>query len=377
MRSSTGRVVFVAGPEGIGKTALVRRFARLARRRHWLLSTAFADAAARGPDGNVAPLWSPLVRRVTMQNRVLRSLAASAVEWLDVIPVVGRVLHALVETVLAVVRHFVPRGPVVEVRSAPATVDALLEWGADRPRLIVVENLDRGGEEALGGAAELIRRLDQTRTLLVLTVRTRRRELDGAPAELLREAERNGLPTRLMLAPLAHADVTTVVERATGSRVPSVWLEWLEGESGGNPAHLWAALDLARSRGALVRRRRRWTWMAPAPELDMRLPRETHVAFPDAELPPADRRLLSLAAQAGMEFRSAALAEHTGRPELDVEDDLSRLARKGWIEFVREEEAGSDLTNVYRFRDRQEAVGLLRDWNPLELEQQLEETQSA
>ncbi len=358
-RARHGRVVFLSGEAGSGRTALVRRFQDDVRRR-WRLRTAYVDAAI------VGGAWPMIARKLTLDRRIARSLSRTTGEWLEVIPVLGDLLHALWETAHALRRRgagaaTLARGSAAARAAAEAGrrersgARSLLEFGPCQHRLVIIDDADRGPPQDLAGCFTLVRRLSETRTLLVLTARSDAGRLSDGMRDLVAEAERSGDSSHLKLAPLGQAQVRDALLAATGA-APDAWVAWLARRSGGRPTDLWRLVDAAQEEGLLVREGGRCRWADAPPQ---RLGATAHSLTPAvANLDAADRALLASAAAEGDVFHSTALAAALHLDELDVEDRLARIARAGAVEFLGEAELASGLASLYQFRDFRDAETL-------------------
>lgn len=349
----SGRAVFLLGPGGIGQTACIEVFQEEAFRRRAVLKAEYVDCAHSGTG-----TWAELAEIFTRFHRLRRSARKVAVDWLESIPIVGKILQAVVRTAVAlrtgrVETTLSQSGYLPSSQTAVAAVRLLLEYEPREPRLVIMDSLDRGDSEDLAGAAALIRRLPETRTLFLAAVRIEDGRPAGPIADLILEAERLGCGTRLELPPLSMADIGEAVSKATGGIVPLEWLAWLASQTGGNPASLWSLLGSLEENARLQRSGRRWVWTGAPPE---RLEVTAAAAASDGwDLPEADRCLLSLAAQEGRAFHSIVLAEIAGMSELDIEDRLARFCRMGLLEYLGAPALGHQVTSRYLFRHQEDS----------------------
>jgi hypothetical protein len=348
-----GRAVFLLGAAGAGQTALISVFQEEAFRRHRELRAQYVDCAQSG-----ARTWADLAEVFTRRHRLKRSLQKVYVDWLESVPIAGKILQAVMRTVTAVRTGRVVERSTEPLRSAHdsalAAVRLLLEFEPLEPRLVIMDSLDRGDSEDLAGASALIRRLPDTRTLFLAAVRTEDGRPPDAIGDLILEAERLNRAVRIEVPPLADDDIDEAVSAATRGPVPADWLRWIASEAKGNPATLWSLLGSLEEEGRLRRAGRRWVWDGTPAERDAAASR----AVPAREwaLSDHDRRLAALAACEGPLFHSAVLAALTGLSELEVEDRLSGLCRLGLFEYRGAPAAGGDVTSRYAFCDSADAL---------------------
>jgi predicted ATPase len=166
------------------------------------------------------------------------------------------------------------------------------------------------------------------------------------------EAERLGVGRRIELPALSIDEVREAVERATRGEMPEEWLTWVVGQSRGVPGTLWSTLGALERGGTLRLSGRRWSWEGNPDEA---VGGRTQATVDVSGLDDEDMRILSIAAVEGHRFHSSVLAELSGVPELDLDDRLSRLCRRGLLEYCGEVAAGADVTSSYAFRSPSDA----------------------
>lgn len=350
-----GRAVFLSGPAGSGKTAILGVFEELAVRRGPVgLQTGYARCEGEDVD---EPVWEQLATLFTHARRLKRAMLSLVPEWLAAIPVIGELLGAIFATVE---RLRTGRAPAGRVRSAEVVdesvmghVRSLAEHGRDRPCMVLLDDLHRASGDDLAGAAGLVRRLPGSRILFVAAGRVGEGEAPHALRDLLREAERHGPTRQLEVSPLGPDDLMEAVSLLVHGFIGPEWLDWFAAESGGYPGPLWSALGSLEASERIRRRRRTWTLDGEPPEPAAAGARGA--AFLGAVQAEPDRRLLALAALEGEVFHSAVLAELASISELEVEDRLAVLVRRGVIRFRGVVGDGDLATSEYAF-DRPEAV---------------------
>jgi hypothetical protein len=350
-----GRAVFLLGAAGSGQTTLISVFQEEAFRRYRELSAQYVDCGQSG-----ARTWADLAEVFTLKHRLKRSLQKVYIDWLESVPIAGKILQAVMRTVTAVRTGRVverSREPTQSAHdSALAAVRLLLAFEPLEPRLVIMDSLDRGDSEDLAGASALIRHLPETRTVFLAAVRTEDGRPPDAIGDLILEAERLNRAVRLELPPLTDEEVGEAVAAATRSPLPAEWLRWIASEVQGNPRRLWSLLGSLEEEGYLKRAGRRRVWEGAPPEPGP----SARGAVPTREwaLSDNDRRLAALAACEGPLVHSAVLAALAGLPELEVEDRLAEFCRLGLLEYRGAPKAGGDVTSQYAFRDSADAVAL-------------------
>lgn len=353
-----GRVLFLLGEPGTGKTTLIRRFIGQVRARHWSVQVGYGDAADPRHDA-----WRQLARSFTMTRRAGGALMRTVPDWLEVIPVVGRVIRAVVETVSALLPRQRDRRGAPAGTATGSPVDAvrtMLAYGPETPRLIILDNMEAADAAELSGAFALIQRVAGTHTLLLIAVRTRGGALRPELRDLASETERLGVGRFHRLEGLSADEVAAALQESSRARLPTEWREWFAETAPLAPGALWERMAALAGEGAVARERfwwwsgRRWTWTGEPQQ-----PPRSAITLPEAT--PPERALLAAAASLGNEFRVSDLVRELGVAEDELADRLDRLTRRGIVAFVETVESGEDLTDVYRFADRKHAETWRRD----------------
>lgn len=245
------------------------------------------EAAPYDAADEAGGLWSVVARRLTVQRRLQRFLRKVLPDWLEVIPVAGKLLRAVVSTTEAFRTRALARNERQLQRlargssaSALSGVRLLLDMGPGDQRVILVPGFEQASAEDLAGTAALIRALPKLRLLLVCCCRRRADGLPPAVDALISEAERTRSATRIQLGSAGRVAVA-------------------------------AATALA-------------------------------------DVDEASLRLLRLGAARGATFYSVVVTALAGLDELDGEERLAALSRRGVIETVEEPGVDEAITSVYR-----------------------------
>jgi hypothetical protein len=352
----SGRAVILHGPRGSGRVSLARRL--VAPARQGAVRIAFGDAA--DPD---EPAWSQIAHQLTVRRRALRAVARTASKWIGVIPLVGGTFEAVIDTVQTLRRD---RGgaPETAADGNGSTVDhvrLLLSESPMEPRLIVLENLEASDPSEMAGAFALAQRIGGTRTLFIATSTSTGGRLPKDVALLRDEIVRYGNGDELAIPPLTPDECLGAVEKATGSPLPDPWRLWLKSRAPGTPEALWELLGELAARDVLVRQDAKpdsptWSWTRlPVPSDDVMVAiRDDEVA----DLPTEEKQVLAAAAQIGGVFEVGELADRIGMPELELQECLDRLVRRGRLRFDGTEETDGVLVDRYAFRD----IGSVGRW---------------
>ncbi|MFC3455483.1 AAA family ATPase [Amycolatopsis speibonae] len=247
--SDRGALVLVTGEAGIGKTAL--------------LAAAVAEAAESGALVAAVSCWRP-------------GPAAGHWPW-------QRVLQAL------------PGPPAVAGDDPGVLVSRIAALAQDRPLLLVLDDLEHAGPDALRVLEFVARHVAFDRVVLLAACR------DPEPGSAL--APLSARATLVPLTGLSRADVGELMTRLTGEPPEDCQVAALHRRTGGNPAFVEQAIRFRQSTGSE-------TSVAPGIMETVRARL--------ASLPPPVVRTLSAAAVLGLEFQSDLLPAMTGDPALRI-----------------------------------------------------------
>ncbi len=269
-----GGVVLVSGPAGIGKTRLVEEV---------LGRYGGAAAVGRGvcsDDRGAPPLW-PWARALRAVGRSTGSDLAAALQP-PASPVAGA------EPAVVAADRF---------RLLTAATDALLQAAADRPVVLVLEDLHWADAESL----ELLRRVaTEAGTAPLLVLGTLRDALPDGAAAAVADVRRAPATAALPLGPLSRADVGDYLRAAGAAAVDA---PEVHRRTGGLPLLLAAAAS----------------GVDGAAEGDLRLV----VAGLLARLAPSERAVVEALALLGAPADPAALAQVS---EVDIDTVAAGLA---------------------------------------------------
>jgi class 3 adenylate cyclase/tetratricopeptide (TPR) repeat protein len=220
-RDRQAHVVVVCGDAGSGKTRLAAELARLAEAGGTVVRSTYPAYGAMGGSRVAADVIRQLgpVADAEVNVRV-RSIAGELDESLKSIDPAA--MHQ--EQLWALVR-------------------LLQDKGADRPLLIIIDDIHRSGDQMLKLLGELSGRMSNVAVLTVLVGRTDPGEwLTWFPAA-----------TTVRLGPLSRPDAVTLVGGFICEKpLAAPAADFLVDRAGGNPLYLRELVSMARARGLLV-----------------------------------------------------------------------------------------------------------------------------
>ncbi|MEV5571414.1 BTAD domain-containing putative transcriptional regulator [Spirillospora sp. NPDC052269] len=216
-RAGDGRfqVVLVGGEAGIGKTALVERFAQRTAADGWRVAWGRSEEADGAP---AAWSWVEILRVLAAENVPDAALAGRLAPLLDD----ASAAHTDLAAADATTGRF---------RLHLAVGDYLAGLADGGPLLLVLDDLHWADEETLVLLSRLPERLAELPVMVVGTFRPA--EADGMAGALARLARHE--PVRIDLAGLADAEVAALVRASCAAEVGAGELASIAERTGGNP----------------------------------------------------------------------------------------------------------------------------------------------
>ncbi len=293
--AATGGIAQVSGEAGAGKTALVDRLCSTLAGRGWLVGVGHCVET-----GGVLPGW-PWAEAV-------RQLA-------DLVPPQPPVAESL-GWLLSDDSRPHPDPVVGQHRLRRALHDHLVELSAERPILLVLEDLHRADDETLAVLVSTCRAVAGRRVLVVLT---RRSTESSGPLEAALGQLAAHEPVRLALAGLGRDAVAAILAATAGSAVDGEVADALTRRTGGNPFFV-------RELGRLLATAGRTSALTEVPTGVHEVLR-TRIA----QLPTVARTLLTCAAVLGREITLDLLMDLSGEAEDVVLDHVEAALAAGLL----------------------------------------------
>ena len=398
-----GRVAFVSGVAGSGKTALMARFSQRAMTRHPDLVAAGGNCNAHAGTGDPYLPFREILQLLSGEIEAHRAGGSLSPEharrlW-ALLPSTAQALLAhgpdLVgtfvpgEPLLRRIQAFAPDGtarweqlealarrPAGAGRTLPSQVDlfdqvtrVLQAVATQHPLLLLLDDLQWADKGTLGLLFHLGRRLGEGRILVVGAYRPATVAL-GSPSPST--SEWAGPWERNALEPVIHefgrdwGDIQVDLEQADGrafveafldtepNRLDAAFRETLYQHTGGNPLFTIELLRGLQERGDLVRDEA-GRWMeAPALHWE-RLPARVEAVIAErfGRLPVEFQALLQVASVEGEEFTAEVLARvaNVGLPEVirHLSETLSKQHRLVRAAHLLRREPGGQYLSCYRF----------------------------
>jgi predicted ATPase/DNA-binding winged helix-turn-helix (wHTH) protein len=328
------QIVFVSGEAGIGKTALVDAFC--GQMACLQTATVARGQCVQGVGGkeDYYPVMEAIGQLCATQDgeEARRILARMAPAWLA---------HGLESQREASsdVRL------AVQERLVGDLCGALEELSAEKPLILIFEDVEWSDDSTLNLISALARRRAPARMMVLATYRP----MKGSPEHPLKGLKQDLLMRRLCtevaLAPLKKIAVRELLGLELGQEtLPAGLADFVHQRAEGNPLFAIAIVKHLISERVLQRQgmngSARWEQRVPFEEMEAGVPNELAqmIELEMERLSPEEQRLLEAGSLMNVAFSSWAVAAALGKNVSDIEEACDELARR--LYFV--ERAGRD-----------------------------------
>ena len=317
----TGAILCIAGPTGIGKTALGERLLSQAEGR----AVVARSRCAPGLAGTES--YAPFIDAFTdlfnasMDADLRRRLLEVAPTWASQ---TGTALDQRVDSTVTI--------PDLPHSVARQFIAAVAEISRRQPIVVFIDDFHWADRASVHLVALLSLRLAQLRLLLITTARCTDLLRSAHPfVQLSHELELKGTCQQVRLNPLSVEEVAEFMDVAAPAAFDAKesLVQCVYRHSEGNPFFMISALRYFESTGALSEIDGKWrvdpTWCHTALAMP---PNVERLFLHTLELVDSDDQyLLEVASLQGLEFDSAMLCDISGVPLIEVEERLRSFAR--------------------------------------------------
>jgi DNA-binding winged helix-turn-helix (wHTH) protein len=325
-RSGNSQLVVVAGEPGIGKTALLRKFAAAQGFEHddaWV-----AEGGCVEGYGGTEPFY-PVLQALgqlcegTRGSEVVKALVTLAPTWALQLPgqVASHVRESLQRQIVGASRE----------RMLREICGLLTSLTRTQPLILIFEDLHWGDYSTIDLLAAIASQSGALRLMVVVTYRPEEAALAEHPIEQLhRELSLRGLCRDLALGPLpGDAVVSWLTGRDHVDPAEEELFYLIAQRCGGNPLFMRATLADLEERNMLRKTATGWRPLAPLAVISATSPRTITQTLEGRirRLASDERYLLEAASVAGLSFSSATVAEAAGLSTERFDDLCEALAR--------------------------------------------------
>ena len=318
------QVVFVTGDSGIGKTALADAFSRQ------LSDASFAVATGHcvqgfGSHEQYYPVMEALAQLCASPDgdRACKVLAQMAPTWLALLGRDTGVSHQLPED-----------------RRPNQLCIALEELAAEKPLVLVFEDLQWADDSTVNLISALARRTSPAQLMVVVTCTPRAAKSESPLRRLKQDLLVHRLACEIALGPLSRSHMTEILQTALSqSDLPSGLDRFVHEHSEGNPLfaiaileHLIAQRFLARSTNDPASP---WKQRAPFQQMEAGVPDQLAqmIELEIGDLSPREQSVLEAGSLFSVAFPSWAVAAALDTDLAQVEEECNSIAER--LHYVR------------------------------------------
>jgi len=349
--AGTGRVVFITGEPGIGKTSLSDEFLRRARSRYPGVLISRGRCVEQYGTGEA---YLPFLDAVGAlldgpgRERLASVMRTYAPTWCTQLPAAfastGALERLQQETIGA-----------TKDRMMREMGDALSSFATITPVVLLLEDLHWADPSSVDLLRHLCQRITNQRLLIAGTFRPADIERTNHPLKSYKaEMQSHRLCEEVALSSLARDHIAEYLNATfTPNDFPPEFASLIHDKTEGHPLFATNLLQYLSEHGDIGRPNAHWSLVRPLAELDLEAPESVRsmISKKIDALEVEERRTLQYASVEGTEFLSNVVASLLGVDEVDLEERLADLQRTHRLIEVRGEEELPDgsLATRYRF----------------------------
>lgn len=348
----SGRVVFVTGEPGIGKTSLVDEFMRRSRRQYsGLLVSRGRCVEQYGTGEAYLPFLDAIgaLLNAPHRERVAAVLRTYAPTWCLQFP------SALVSTTaLEMSQQQQDPASVTKERMLREMGDALAALASASPVVLFLEDLQWADPSSIDLLRHLSQRIGDQRLLMLGTLRADEVELSEHPLKKYKlEMQARKLSEEIALESFNETHIAKYLDaHFTPNDFPPEFASFVEGKTEGHPLFATGLVQFLAERGEIAKINNCWSIARPLSEMDVEAPESVRsmIRKKIETLAEDDRRALQYASVAGDEFLSTVVAELLKADDLETEERFAVLDKVHRLILTVGEDELPDGTLVTRYR---------------------------
>jgi len=348
--NGTGRVVFITGEPGIGKTSLSDEFLRRARTKYPALLVArgrcveqygtgeaylpFLDAVGGLLEGPGRERWAAVMRTYapTWCTQLPAAFASSSA------------LERLQQETIGATKE----------RMMREMGDALGMFATTSPIVLLFEDLHWADPSSIDLLRHLCQRINNQRILIAGTFRPEDVERSNHPLKSYKaEMQAHRLCEEVALSLLGRDHIAEYLNASfTPNDFPPELAAMIYDKTEGHPLFAINLLQYLSERGDIGRTNAHWSLARPLSELDLEAPESVRsmISKKIDTLEAEERRTLQYASVEGAEFLSTVVASLLKVDEVDLEERLAHLEKTHRLIVTRGEEELPDGSFATRYR---------------------------
>ena len=347
----SGRVVFITGEPGIGKTSLGDEFLRRSRARYPGLSIARGRCVEQYGTGEAyLPFLDAMgsLLEGPARDRLASIMRASAPTWCWQLPTAfsstGAIETLQQETIGA-----------TKERMMREMGDALGLFAASSPVVLLLEDLHWADPSSVDLLRHLCQRISNQRLLIAGTFRPEDVERSNHPLKGLKaEMQAHKLCEEIALDSFTVTHIQDYLnDLFAPHRFPAEFAARIHEKTEGHPLFAMNLLQYLQEHGDISKTNDQWVLSRPLTEIELEVPETVRsmISKKVDALGEEERRALQYASVEGQEFLSTVAARPLGVDEVDLEELLAQIEKNHRLIVVLGEEELPDgtLTTRYRF----------------------------
>ncbi len=348
--AGTGRLVFLTGEPGIGKTSLADEFLRRSRKQYpGLLMSRGRCVEQYGTGEAYLPFLDAMGALLGGPNRerIAAVMQTHAPTWCLELPtafVTTGAFEKLQQDTIGATKE----------RMMREMGDALSTLAASSPIVLLLEDLHWADPSSVDLVRHLSQRINNQRLLIAGTFRPEDIELTNHPLKSYKaEMQAHKLCEEVALSLLSREHIAEYLNATFAPNdFPADLSVLVHEKTEGHPLFAANLLQYVTERGDIAKVNGRWSLVRPLSELNLEAPESVRSMINKKidSLAEEDRRALQYGSVEGTEFLSSVAASMLGVDEIDLEERLAHLEKTHHlIETVGEEEL-PDGTVATRYR---------------------------
>ncbi|MCM3905857.1 MAG: protein kinase [Pyrinomonadaceae bacterium] len=346
----SGRVVFISGEPGIGKTSLSDEFLRRARARFPGLSISRGRCVEQYGTGEA---YLPFLDAIgalldgPSRERLASVMRTSAPTWCSQLPVAfastGAMETLQQETIGA-----------TKERMMREMGDALGIFATTSPVVLLLEDLHWADPSSVDLLRHLSQRISHQRLLIAGTFRPEDIERSNHPLKSYKaEMLAHKLCEEIALDSLSPEHIQDYLNATFAPHnFPPEFATHIHDKTEGHPLFATNLLHYLHERGDIAKTNEHWSLSRPLSEMELEAPESVRsmISKKVDSLGEEERRALQYASVEGQEFLSTVVASLLGIDEVDLEELLARIEKTHRLIVTRGEEELPDRSLATRYR---------------------------
>jgi len=348
---NSGRVMFLSGEPGIGKTALAEHFLRTVRvsypgiligRGRCVESFGTGEAYLPFLDAVSALLNSPAKQNLIT---ILRQYAPS---WCTQFP-------AAFTSTGVLEKSLQDAASASKERMMREISDALIQLSISSPVILFLEDLHWADPSTADLIRYLSRRIKEQRMIILATIRVEELEAGNLPMKACRlDLQSHSLSEEIHMDSFSETQVRQYLDtfyspNSFPPELPSMLFRKTEGQ----PLFLSGLLQFLANNGSMEKQNEVWALIKSLSETDMEVPENVRSMIERKidVLNEEDKRVLQFASVEGEQFHSTLLTDLLDTDEIELEEQLNRIEKKYRLILSGGEENWPDgsMATTYRF----------------------------